>query len=89
MTAALSFYEALKKILYSVVEEIDLDLHGVNYLSFGLCSVLHSDLHCYLFLATSLVCFGVNALTQCHNRTEFASLTHVALFATLQAQFLV
>lgn len=44
LTAALSFYQALKKILYSVVEEIDLDLHGVNYLSFGLCSVLHSTL---------------------------------------------
>ncbi len=65
-------YQTLKKILYSVVEEIDLDLHAVNYLPFGLCSVLHSDLHCYLFLATSLVCFGVNALTQCHNRTECA-----------------
>ncbi len=88
VTAALSFYQALKKILYSVVEEIDLDLHGVNYLSFGLCSVLHSDLHCYLFLATSLVCFGVNALTQCHNRTKCASLTHVAFFGTLQAPFL-
>lgn len=61
MTAALSLCEALKKILYSVVKEIDLDLHGVNYLSFGLCRALHSDLHRYLFLATSPVGFGVNA----------------------------
>lgn len=62
MTAVFSFYEALKKVLDSLVEEIDPDLQEVNYLSFGLFSIIHSDLHCYLFIATSPVCIGVDML---------------------------